>query len=258
MKIKTSPKITAACALLLVTQLAGYSQTYVLPGQSLPPFGPAILLSGSLVGSLSWGSATLSDTVAINPSAYTIEQSGSISLAAATSTFSVTQTQQVISVVQDFPNPQMTVTNSVPGTLTMSMNFAGGTFSFDTGAQTLTWNGSLYTYNGQTPVQIPVDISYSLVTGGQTYAGTYDDVGLFYDLTLSDQLGVGNYPNSISLSPSPSWFALPNYSSRTIADFTAADGFQANIISTAPEPSAMALLACGLLALTFLKRQKSF
>ena len=89
---------------------------------------------------------TVSDTVTINPSAYTIEQAGSIYLPAADTSFSVNEYRNIVtsSVVDDFPSPPVTVftTNTLTGDLTVSMDFSGGTFSFDTGLQPLVWNGS--------------------------------------------------------------------------------------------------------------------
>jgi hypothetical protein len=255
MKLKTLSKMVGICLALLITAKNARTQTYVMPGQLTSPFGPGIVLHSHFVGGFSWGSGTISDTVVINPTAYTIEQSGSISLSAASESFQAMDTQMVITD-PGFPLPP--TTNLVAGTLTMNFDFAGGTFKFDTGTRPLTWNGSSYTFNSETSVDLPMSISYSLVTGGQTYSGTDGSVDLNFPLTLGNQLDIGNYPTSISVSPSFSWVDQWDYSIATVANITAADGFQADILATVPEPSSLAVLGCGLVAFTLIKRRKSF
>jgi hypothetical protein len=141
------------------------------------------------------------------------------------------------------------------------MDFSGGTFSFGTGVQSLTWNGSSYTYNGDTSIEVPVSISYSLVTGGQTFSGTDENLDLYYYLSLGDQLSTANYPESISTSPSSTWFyQYSAVTETTMASFTATDGFQGDLLATTtsvPEPSSWAILGCALVAIKLIKQRQS-
>jgi PEP-CTERM motif len=249
-------KIIGTCVVVLGIQLCGYSQTYTLQ-QTISPIGPGFYDSGNPIGGIDWGSGALSDTVVINPTAYTIEESGSIYLAPMENSLSVTETQSITSVIQDFPNPPMTVTTPVTGNWTITMSLSGGAYSFDTGVQPLSWNGSEYTFNGDTTVQIPISISYSLVTGGQTYSGTGINADLNFPLALNDELDVANYPGSISLNPNSSFYNLPYISGPTVTSFTASDGFRTDLVASVPEPTTWALLGTALLTAKFMKRRQS-
>lgn len=253
MKIKS---LIAGTIFALCIQNSGHAQSYNL-SESVDNFGPQIFANSQNIGSSSWGTGNVSDTVVINPSAYTIEQSGSIYLPAAVSSISLPESQLVISTVQNlFPNPPSTVTNDVAANLTVTLDFSGGNFSFDTGAQQLEWNGSSYSFNGNTGFTVPVSISYSLVTGGQTYSGMVGNLDFTYFLTLGGQLDTTDYPGSISISPSPLLTAATIGNVVTIANFTAANGFDSSIVATVPEPASWAILGCALAAIKFVHKRK--
>jgi hypothetical protein len=247
--MKILKAITASFLVSFGVQLSVYSQTYTL-SESVDNLEPAVFANSQNIGSLSWGSGTLSDTVVINPSAYTIDQSGSIYLPAEVSSVSLMETQSVTYTVQNpFPNPPTTVTSDIIGNLTVTVDFSGGNFSFDSGTQSLQWNGSSYSFGGGTAITLPISISYSLVTGGQTYSGMDNNVDTTYFLTLGDELDTTEYPVSISISPDAVLTPAGIGYRTTIANFTASNGFQADIVATVPEPGTTAIFALGLVGL---------
>jgi hypothetical protein len=250
MKIEKSAKITAAFIAVLCAQTCVYSQTYNLE-ETLPAFGPNILDEGYAPLDLNWGAGTVSDTVVINPTALTIQQSGTISIPAAIPNLSFVESKTVItsSNINNFPNPPTTVyfTNSITGNLTVSLNESGTTVAFNTGPEALTWNGSAYTYNEERiELSPPVEISYSLETGGQTYSGS-QDLNSPYFVTLGNQIDLSEYPGAIALAPGPNGNAIEGEYPGivTLADFTAADGLQTDIVEVVPESSSAVILAAG-------------
>src|SRR5215472_1114838 len=104
MKLNNITKLVGTIVITIAAQLSGHAQTYNVQ-QNINPGGPGLYDSGNLLGGTDWGAGTVSNTVVINPSGYTIDVSGSIYLAPFQQTLSVTETQSVISVIQDFPNP---------------------------------------------------------------------------------------------------------------------------------------------------------
>jgi hypothetical protein len=160
-----------------------------------------------------------------------------------------------VTTVQNFPNPPYTVTNNVLGDLTVSLNYSGGPVSFDTGTQPLLYSGSSYSFNEVAALNIPVDISYSLTTDGQTYSGMNSDFFVKLLIQLGTQLNVSNYPASIVISPNA--YGATNWFAAGVANFTAANGFQANIqVSNVPEPTSLAVFSAGFAAMLFVGMRK--
>lgn len=255
MKFNKPLPIVAVLIAALGIQTSGYSQTYLLT-EPLNGLGVSVY-DTVYIGNLPIG-GTVSDTVVINPSALTIEQSGTIYIPACNPTLSQTETESfTTTTLQNFPLPPIIVTNVVTGDLTVGMNFSGGSFSFDTGPQSLEWNGSTYTFGASTTVQLPLSFSYSLDTGGQTYSGTDQNVLFNFPLTLSEQVDTANYPTSIALNPAP-YFASSgrNLQNATIASFTAEDGFQSDIVVNVPEPASWAVFGCTLLAIRLFRQRQ--
>jgi len=79
MKLNKALKIIGTFICTVGIHQFGYSQTYTLPVETISPFGLQIS-DNYYIGNLNWDNATLSDTVAINPTAPSIEQYGSINL----------------------------------------------------------------------------------------------------------------------------------------------------------------------------------
>jgi hypothetical protein len=192
---------------------------------------------------------TLNETVTIDSTAQTIEQSGSVSFPmTAWGSFRAAQTQ-TIQIPAQFPNPP--TTQQVAGTTIIGITSSAATVSFDTGAKPLTYfAGNVWRISSSTePLGLPVDVSYSLTTGGQTYTGDWQ--GQIDDsLSLPTELGTENYPTSIDLSPDPE---VGMSVDQGLFALTPPNGF-VETISITPEPNTLALLAVGLSSFGIMRR----
>ena len=128
--------------------------------------------------------------------------------------------------VGQFPNPP------VAGTLTIYLAPSNSVLHFDTGAQPMTWNGSIgaYSCSGWIGDLGSFNGSYSEAIGGQTYNGSFNYVlNGQYPYYLYSVLSAVGYPCSITLSglpASPGYYLLqPN----PIADFTLTNGLHVQI-----------------------------
>jgi hypothetical protein len=119
--------------------------------------------------------------------------------------------------------------------VTVNLALSDGTLSFDTGLVTLSNISTLVLATGLFYQGLPVSGSYSLVTGGQTYTGSFsytinwisdDAANTYYNLSLT------GYPSSIQLSGlgnggfSGCYFLSPG----TVAEVTATNGFQLDLV----------------------------
>jgi hypothetical protein len=134
---------------------------------------------------------------------------------------------------------------AVTSALALGLSFENNSLTFNTGVQPITWNGQSYVVNGDVALTTSFGLSYSLVTGGDTYAATE---------SLTPQMVLNlNFPSAINLSQYPSDIGLnaPTLSfggvDIGVVDFTAANGFQENLTAV-PEPSTTALLGMGMVA----------
>jgi hypothetical protein len=228
--------------------------------------------SGSVgaAGGFSLNFNTLTETVYVDKTAGTVRQAGTISVTPAAPSFVINETQGAVS-----------------GATTVFLGPSGGNvFSFDTGMQPYTFNSGIYTFNGNILNLGSFAGSYSLLTGGQTYTGSFN-----YTLTAFSGLAAYTFtqftetsPTSISLSGLGDVnFGVPGgvrYGSipSVAADVTAANGFHLGLSTGAgagfgvfgeyinwssgpvtanvvPEPSSFALLGIGL-AGWMLRRQR--
>lgn len=152
------------------------------------------LSQGQVAGVLTMANCAVSNTLTINQAAGTIEEAGTIFLPSSSATFDSTQMQTVAAV---FPNPPQTVTGDVQ--LTLSYN--GGPISFDTGTQSLTFqSGTIWGFNGTVGLSVPLNLSYSLVTGGETYTGSVEAT-LPATIDCGSRIDIANYPGSLQLLP---------------------------------------------------------
>jgi len=169
----------------------------------------------------------LTETVYLDPAGATIRQVGVITFSPSATDISFQETQQIGS----FPNPLTNLT----GTVTVRLAPVGGTLSFDTGPQPLTWNAAsgAYTFNGNLTDMGNYVGSYSLVTGSLTNNGSFN-----YTLPLSpaygclmhtfDTLSTSNYPNLLALSDLGSDYNMTTWYVGTpsvVADVVASNGF---------------------------------
>src|SRR5258706_6772080 len=115
---------TIVCGIIGIgIQATGNCQTYQMP-ELLNGFDFRFYDQNILGGSITIAPSTFTETVVIDPTAQTIEESGTLTLKS-----SVIQTSfNASQIVQIFPNPPMTVT----GILTLSASISASE-SFDTG-----------------------------------------------------------------------------------------------------------------------------
>ena len=251
MKI-TSSRILLNIAILsiaaAVSTQTGQCQTYDFSG-TIPDFTLELLDTGNGSSAneyLPVDGATYSETVTINAAAATISESGSISVPSTAS--DVFDTTREVTLPPVFPNPPAMET--VTGALTLGLSINNDSLTFNTGVQPITWNGHEYTVNGGIPLTASFGLSYSLVTGGDTYAGTVPlstPIGL--NLEYGSPIDLSQYPSNIGLNAPTLSIALPP-TGIDIADFTASNGFQEDL-SIAPEPSTNALLGMTMATVCF-------
>jgi hypothetical protein len=206
--------------------------------------------SDNTAGLLTMSNSSISSTLTINQAASTIENAGFVTIAGSTTTLSYEQSQTLKPM---FPNPPQTIT----GDATVTFSLSGGTFAFDTGAQPLSYQGgSIWGFGGSVGVDVPIDISYSLMTGGQTYSGSLETY-VAAILNPGSMIDVANYPGSILLLQNGG----PLISSGgpqgiPFVSLTAADGFLFGA-GVAPEPSSLVLLVVGGLCVAWLFRRRN-
>ena len=172
----------------------------------------------------------LSETIYLDPVGKTIRQVGTISC---TPTAASIQFQETQTVPGRFPSPP----TQVSGNVTVNLAPSGGGLSFDTGILPATWNAasSTYSVNALLLNGFPMTGSYTVVTGGQTYTGSFS-----YTIRCSDNQGEASifstiwaaaYPSTIGLSldglgfsgfNTSAWFPSPGI----VADFKAPNGFE--------------------------------
>jgi hypothetical protein len=249
--MKITKKHLAALSSLVVIACAAtaQSQTYSL-STSLQPFD--LLFNDNNVTFMAFpiSGATFTGSTIISPGVPSIEQTGSFLLPASTLTQTFDETR-TITLPPVFPNPPQTVT--LTGTLTLTASIAGGEFSLDTGARPLNYlSPNTYSFNGSLGFVLPVDVSYALVTGGQTYTGS-SVVNFPMLFQGGSQLDTTEYPTSIGLDPNPN--IGPVYPGViTVASVAAANGFDSTITIT-PEPPTLALGAAGAVAMLLIGRR---
>jgi hypothetical protein len=137
---------------------------------------------------------TLSETVYVDSDSNTIRQVGTISY-----TPSATNIQ--------FQDNQEISNADVTGNVTVNLSPSGGNLSFDTGTQSLDWDASLSAYTDEAncwiPSGIPMSGSYSLVTGGKTYTGSFSYTLYYAPVTITaytfSRVALPDYPSSVEL-----------------------------------------------------------
>jgi|SRR6267154_1989378 len=256
--MKTNITITVA-ALLIGFGLAesGHCQNYqtvtTIPGFGIKLADQAGQASDSFDVNVS-GSFNVSNNITVNAGAQTIEDQGSFFLPSA-SGFSVFHETRQITMPAVFPNPPQTV--SVSGELTVNVFFVGGGFQFDTGPRSLSYVGAsllgpnTWKFFGGTFVNMPVEVSYSLDTGGQTYTGTVDqNLQFFY--SSGSFLETSDYPATLNISPTPFEETVSD-----IANVTASNGFNVDVIAVVPEPSTYLLGGLAACAVVLFRRHRT-
>lgn len=182
-------------------------------------------------GSFSLNFNSLSETIYLDTAAGTIRQVGAIAVTPSASNIVIIETQQIPA---QFPNPPQ----NLPGTVTVDLGPNGGNvLSFDTGPRAATWSSTAgaYTIDGDIE-SMPMQGSYSLITGGQTFSGSFqyalqlstDGGGDIFDVWTFQQISTAGYPNSISLTgfgSSGDYAGFVSYPN-VVADVTAPNGFQ--------------------------------
>jgi hypothetical protein len=282
MKMQKAVRIAVVCLVGIGIPLIGQCQTYTLS----TPISGFLTMSAwdensGASGGVTDNFQTLTETIYINPTAQTIEQWGTISGSLSSPNF----TCQGIEQLGTFPNP----ITSVTGNLSVALAPIGGVITFDTGAQPITLSGGAYTFNGNVLALSQFDGSYSLVTGGQTYNGSFNYQLMaqtyYYASHTFNTISTAGYPNSINLSglgPNGGWWAAPFTAvTEPVTNVAAANGFQMQLSigssslpyagdvevfqwsspgtiaaqEVVPEPSTWALVGLGAIALLGVRRR---
>ncbi len=186
------------------------------------------------LGSLEFTNSSFSSSVTLDQTTGNVRESGTIWVPGATQSFTITKSL-TISFPPVFPNPPHTETFT--GDLTVTLTSSGATMAFDTGPRAMSYEqGTLWGINNSFGFELPVNVSYSLVTDGMTYSGSsLVQMPMSIDLSATDD--VANYPQAI--------FTLAASDFHSIAEFdcggvTAPNGLEAHIYLT-PEPSVVTL-----------------
>jgi hypothetical protein len=177
-------------------------------------------------GTVSLSFNNLFETIYLDPTNDTLRQVGTISYTPSDTNLSFEDTQtNIITTTNAFPNPPTYTTNVYSGNAAVNLAPSGDVLSFDTSLQRLTWNPelSVYTLNAGLSA-FPIIGSYSLITGGQTYSGTFSFTLTPDDAYTFETVAAINYPSSIQLSDlgeDGSAFSSPGI----IAEAAASNGF---------------------------------
>jgi len=137
----------------------------------------------------------------------------------------------------------------------VNVSFAGGPFQFDTGPRGLSYVGAsslgpnTWKFSGTTFVSMPVEVSYSLDSGGQIYSGTVDE-NLQFFYSFGSLLEISDFPATLDLKSTDYQETVTD-----IASVTAADGLSVGIVAVVPEPSSFALGGLAVCTLLFFCRR---
>ena len=238
MNISKSLNLTALFLFCIGLPLAGHGQTYYLSTALTSGYygnAPSLPIQDADYSTniiFTWN--TLTETIYVDPVAQTIRQVGFASVAPSVSSFVFNETRQIPG---QFPNPP----TNVQATVSVSLGFPGGGYSFDTGPQHIIWNtnAQAYTFNSDVETQ-PCSVigSYSLVTGNQTFAGTfsYTFPVLGGPLSAFTELYLDDYPTSLGVDGLGGWFETLGYwnggSSPVFASASAINGVQMQLFSS--------------------------
>jgi hypothetical protein len=282
MKITKPLSITILSLIGLAIPVTGYCQIYTLSepisGQITMNAQELNAPKGSPPHWFNYVFNNLSETVYIDPVAQTVRQVGLISGTPSAQTLSFQETQQTPG---QFPNP----ITSIDGSMTVTLAPAGGGLTFDTGLQHVNWTAAGYAFSAPLGDLGNFLGSYSLVTGGQTYNGSFSYgitcPAIFSAFTL---ITTTDYPNSIALSS----FGGSSYGDVSIspynsiqADVIANNGFHMELVAgtgiaaggrgeqlywasvpdmvatlVVPEPASLSLVVFGLLGIIPLRRRQ--
>ena len=213
-KVSTSLQLAAVSILGFGMAANGFCQTYYLLMPLMSGYGgdnaPQLLFQdANYTTNIVFTWDTLTETIYLDPEAQTIRQVGFASVTPSVSTIVFNETQQITNA---FPNPP----TIIPATVTVSLGFPGGGYSFDTGPRPITWNptAQAYTFDGKPDSQLyTVTGTYSLVTGGQTLTGvcSYTFPSLGGPLNAFTKVYIDDYPTSLSLDGFGGWFETLGY-----------------------------------------------
>ena len=264
--MKTLQTVLACLASLAFLEMPerGFAQTYQ---QITPDFALSLGVNDQSASPSIGISGNMVNNITIDPINQTIRQQGSIYLPATTGTFTFHESRVIPGtpgspgIPAIFPNPPVPPTPDGPpqtifGDITLTLSYDGGNISFDTLAQPFAFKkGTAWSFNpngASTILNLPLNISYSLTTGGQTSNGNLID-HLAVILTLDTEFDSSNYPASITLRGQSAGFEKGTV---TIIDLTAPNGFSEQIIGPVPEPSTLALGIMGAAAILSFARSK--
>jgi hypothetical protein len=242
--MKITKTVSIILAFMAVFAMTSSSETQVY--QLSTPISGSMTMSardlngptGSSAG-FSLNFTNLAETIYLDSVALTVRQIGTISYFPSATNFQFVETQ---SIPGQFPNPP----TEVSGNITVALSVGSNGISFDTGPQAVTWHSDISGYtvadNGYVFVNgVPMNGSYTLVTGSQTFSGSFS-----YTLfPLFNTEGIPSTFNNLYLDNAPYSIQLSGLgtvcisglmtSSGTVADVVATNGFEMQL-SPGAEP----------------------
>lgn len=265
MKITQNLKVTGATIVGMAVTLGGNSQTYHIS----EPFACSLpIAAGAGTPNINSGTfflqGTINETVTIDPSGLTIRDAGTISFLNGSGSASQNRTvltTNVTIIAAHFPDPPQTIitvmSNNYAASLTVNYTPNVSPFAFDTGVQSLVWDGQHYTFGGfNAVIDVPTAIDYLYaLSGGPNYTGSLATDFFVHLNDSSKWVGTGNYPTSITLNPVPSDFVTGPEPFLDLANFTDANGFNEHIVVT-PEPSTLAIGGLAMVAGLIYRKRK--
>jgi hypothetical protein len=181
--------------------------------------------SGFFSGGFELEFNSLSETIYLDPVGGTLRQVGTI-------LYIPTATNIQFEDIQIVPGESTNPPTEVSGIVTVTLAPSGGSLSFDTGPQPVTWDPAegVYTLDGYIWTSgLPMSGSYSLVTGGQTLTGTFSYIlaapwygvppYMFSTLTFTD------YPSTIQLGGLADFNFMILQQPDIVAEVAATNGF---------------------------------
>lgn len=150
-----------------------------------------------------------------------------------------------------FPNGPTPIYSTAELSITVSITVPS--FTFDTGTRPFSWDGNGYSFENDLEMTqtAALEVTHSLVTGDDVFAGTFTLGGPWTLLFGPSRIGTQSYPNQLTLEPELYFgFYHEGIPLIPISFGEAENGFNHSLYLI-PEPSGacMALLSLGLVAL---------
>ena len=153
-----------------------------------------------------------------------------------------------------FPNPPSPIYSTAELSITVSITVPS--FTFDTGVRPFAWDGNGYSFedNLEMTQTATVDITHSLTTGEDVFAGSLHFTGDYILRVGPSDINTQGYPNQLTVGPGL-YFTLNDVGFQPIPlSFGVAENGFTHSLYLIPEPSIAALF--GFASCLFLKRRR--